>query len=187
MNLFLFFLICYFESVYSRICGTNIPAMARNAVIGIVAIEEFKNDGLTGRAYIVASYVKLIESAGAQVVPILPKQSDDYYTDLAKKLNGVVLPGQAVNLQQTSYLKISKIFIDIARQDKKKLAIWGIGSGFEVLILNVSPQTDATHECESFDFRSSLFFLNKKSLKKTQWFEYATFSLLKVSCQFDFF
>ena len=46
-----------------------------------------------GRKYIVASYVKLIESTGAQVIPIPYDASPECLTALFNSINGLVLPG----------------------------------------------------------------------------------------------
>lgn len=41
-----------------------------------------------GSSYIAASYIKYLESAGARVVPILVNQTDEYYGNIFKSLNG---------------------------------------------------------------------------------------------------
>ena len=45
------------------------------------------------QTYIAASYVKLIEMSGAQVVPILAFSERAYIEKLLPKLNGVLFPG----------------------------------------------------------------------------------------------
>ena len=42
----------------------------------------------TNKAYLLASYVTWIESAGARVVPVLINQTESYYDKLYKSLNG---------------------------------------------------------------------------------------------------
>ena len=56
---------------------------------GILSQKEW-NDSLRkhGDAYIAASYVKYIESAGARVVPVLVNQTDLYYDMIFNSVNG---------------------------------------------------------------------------------------------------
>lgn len=54
--------------------------------------------GQSHSSYLPASYVKWIESGGARVVPIKIGAKRDYYRDIMSKLNGVLLPGGAADV-----------------------------------------------------------------------------------------
>lgn len=53
----------------------------------------------TQSSYIVASYVKFIEMAGAQVVPIYSFSETNEVLSLMAKINGVVFPGKGQTTQ----------------------------------------------------------------------------------------
>lgn len=79
-------------------------------IIGILSqelsrslIEAFPNG--TYNSYISASYVKYIESAGAQVVPVLINQTTDYYEMLFASLNGILIPGGAASIYDSGKRK----------------------------------------------------------------------------------
>ncbi|VEN44718.1 unnamed protein product, partial [Callosobruchus maculatus] len=66
-------------------CLTDIP------IIGILSQEThiLKNYiGENHHSFIVASYVKFLESAGARVIPIWIGKDDDYYTHVLNYTNG---------------------------------------------------------------------------------------------------
>ena len=52
-------------------------------------------------SYISASYVKFLESGGARVVPILIDQSDEYYQMIFDSINGMLIPGGAVDFDNS--------------------------------------------------------------------------------------
>jgi hypothetical protein len=60
-----------------------------------------------GTTYLAASYVKYVESTGAQVVPILMNQTIDYYLHLFNSLNGVLFPGGD---SSDEYYYVAKLF-----------------------------------------------------------------------------
>lgn len=45
------------------------------------------------KSFIVASYVKSMESAGARVVPIFLDRDPEYYNTLVHSVNGILFPG----------------------------------------------------------------------------------------------
>lgn len=132
------------------ICNSTV-SVNQSPVIGVLA-QEIWNDGLPpNNSMIVAGYVKFLEMAGAQVVPVLLNQSDAYYDKLYGKLNGLLLPGGAPG---DGYMKIAKIFwmkatnnnTDLswrspAERERNFFPIWGTclgrfitGSSFELQI-----------------------------------------------------
>jgi gamma-glutamyl hydrolase len=64
-------------------------------IIGVYTedCEEYDGPIKEGTTYIAASYVKNLEMAGAQVIPIFYNSKKDQLLDLLSKINGVFLPG----------------------------------------------------------------------------------------------
>ncbi|XP_063611998.1 uncharacterized protein LOC134785559, partial [Penaeus indicus] len=90
------------------------------------------------KSYIAASYVKFMEAAGARVVPILINQDKEYYERILSSINGVLFPGGAVAIDQTSgYGRAGKLIYDTAVQMNKDgdvFPLWGTCLGFELLM-----------------------------------------------------
>lgn len=83
--------------------------------------------------YFPASYVKFIESSGAQVVPIIADQSDQYYRQRFTWLNGLVLPGGGSDLQRSGYAKAARYIWQLAATSDDYFPILGICLGFELI------------------------------------------------------
>uniref|UniRef100_A0A8C4N665 folate gamma-glutamyl hydrolase n=1 Tax=Eptatretus burgeri TaxID=7764 RepID=A0A8C4N665_EPTBU len=84
-----------------------------------------------GEAYIAASYIKYLESAGARVAPIR-----------------LLVPGGAVNLITSGYAKATKVFYDetiSAAQREDMFPLWGTCLGFEELMTITASQNLLAH------------------------------------------
>lgn len=104
-------------------------------VIGVLA-QEARSPLPNQTAYIAASYVKFLESAGARVVPVMIDQTLEEYRTLFNSINGILLPGGAVSLVSSGYARAAKIFYDLAIEAKQKgdyFPVWGTCLGFEQL------------------------------------------------------
>jgi gamma-glutamyl hydrolase len=82
-------------------------------VIGVLALELASSPvlrdtyGQSYSSYLPASYVKWIESGGARVMPIKIGQNSNYYRSIMSKINGVLLPGGAADINiQNGYSKM---------------------------------------------------------------------------------
>ena len=109
-------------------------------IIGILSqkiTEKFTPDVTNDSTYIAASYVKWLEGAGAQVIPILSTYSKKKVLKLVRSLNGVVFPGGAAPLDDSNYARTARwIFNEAIRIndfEKRPIPIWGTCLGFEVL------------------------------------------------------
>ncbi len=108
-------------------------------IIGILAQEITPGllpPGTKGQAYIAASYVKYIESAGGRVVPILTTFGEQELEELFPSLNGVLFPGGDANLFSSKYYEIAKFFHEKAVAANSKgdfFPIWGTCLGFQTL------------------------------------------------------
>lgn len=111
-------------------------------VIGIltqmVSDEEMKPFGET---YIPSSYVKYIEAGGSRVVPIRVTYGTEYYEDIFKKINGLLLIGGAADLETSDFARVAKIFFNLALKANDAgdvFPIWGTCMGMQQLSVLVA-------------------------------------------------
>lgn len=109
-------------------------------IIGILSqkiTEKFTPDVTNDSTYIAASYVKWLEGAGAQVIPILSTYSKKKILKLVRSLNGVLFPGGAAPLNDSNFARAARwIFNEAIRIndfEKRPFPIWGTCLGFEAL------------------------------------------------------
>jgi len=108
--------------------------------------------------YIMASYVKFVESAGARVVPIIWRDSDEKILNLVPKLNGALFPGGATALKnEDGSLTEHARKIEIVLNKIKELndqgiyyPILSICMGFQEISQSEAPYKD-TVELYKFD------------------------------------
>lgn len=119
---------------FSSTVKTNRP------IIGIVAEDSPPQLAKFGRSYIVASYIKYIESAGGRVVPINNNLSEDELEKLFLSINGVLFPGGGVNITAHSpssgYLRTGEILFRLAKKANDQgdvFPLWGTCLGFQLL------------------------------------------------------
>ncbi|KAL4453960.1 hypothetical protein ABPG74_003843 [Tetrahymena malaccensis] len=126
-------------------------------------------------SYIAASYVKFVESAGAQAVPIPYDATLEYLDTLFSKINGILFPGGSVEF--TFDDSVDKIFSRNANYliQKAKNAtdqgdffpIWGTCQGFELIhyiesgfnstVLKSGYNDTTSHPTKKIDNSSKLF------------------------------
>ncbi|XP_041448670.1 gamma-glutamyl hydrolase [Drosophila obscura] len=126
-------------------------------VIGVLT-QEVYSDGLISRhfvnktSYIAASYVKYLEGAGAQVLPIWIGRNRSYYEDLMHKINGVLLPGGATWFNQSNgYGDAGEHLIQLAVQLNDNgtfMPVWGTCLGMELLVYKLSNGTEHRINCK---------------------------------------
>ena len=181
------FLLLSTTCTIAYVCNNTEP-VSDNPVIGIVALELWTRQDMTNYSYIAASYVKYLESAGAQVVPLPLDQPDQYYLDLYDQLNGVLFPGGGVYFNDSDYTRVCNLFFEKALQDhglheqdqqksrvdqRKSKAhlndqvdrrnsndfpIWGTCLGMEMLAYLAANFTSLTFRCRNQDAQTSLNF-----------------------------
>ncbi|EDO47945.1 predicted protein [Nematostella vectensis] len=111
-------------------------------IIGVLAQEStgrISNDG-EGQ-YVVQAYTEMMQNAGARVVPFLINKTDEEVDKLFNSINGLVLPGGHVRLQDSNYGKIGKRLYELAVEANNKgsvFPIWAECLGFELLALCAS-------------------------------------------------
>ncbi|KAG7330047.1 hypothetical protein KOW79_006269 [Hemibagrus wyckioides] len=109
-------------------------------IIGVLA-QEVYSPKPGENAYIAASYVKYLESAGARVVPVMINRTEEEYTKLFKSINGIHFPGGGVSMFSSGYAKAAGIFYNLALEANSKgdyFPVWGTCLGFEQLTLLTS-------------------------------------------------
>ncbi|KAF7660102.1 hypothetical protein LDENG_00288160 [Lucifuga dentata] len=131
MTMFFFF-ICVTLS-----CSPVYSSAKRNdrPVIGVLAQDVYEpKPHMT--AYIAASYVKFLESAGARVVPVMINQTLEEYKLIFNSINGILYPGGGVNITSSGYERAAKIFYELAIEANWRgdyFPVWGTCLGFEQL------------------------------------------------------
>lgn len=127
---------------WGSVLYTSQPPINARPVIGILAQEtHFENLQHLGPSYIAASYVKMLESAAARVIPIRINLTDEEYVKIFNVINGVILPGGGVDLKNSEFARVSKLFYDLALKANDKgdyFPIWGTCLGFEELTVLTS-------------------------------------------------
>ena len=105
-------------------------------VIGCMAQPADPDLGGPDRQYLVSSYVQWLESAGAQVVPVLFNQSQADLRLLFGQLSGLLLPGGHCGTHGTAYGNASWQLLTMAKQANdagKFFPVWGTCQGHEQL------------------------------------------------------
>ena len=125
-----------------RLCA-NGEELTDRPIIGMLAMKitdevilKEKPD-LEGKSYFGASYVKLVQSAGGRVVPIVDDPRTYKKLDtMFSKLNGIMLPGGGNSLIDSEYSKMAnRVFqksIDI-NKNGTHFPVFGICRGFQAM------------------------------------------------------
>ncbi|XP_050544522.1 gamma-glutamyl hydrolase B-like [Daktulosphaira vitifoliae] len=89
--------------------------------------------------YIASSYVKAVEASGGRVIPVFTNKTFEYYLDIVKKVNGILIPGGSCSFDTNSGITQSVCMIyKIAKKINDMhdhFPIFGICLGFELLLL----------------------------------------------------
>ncbi|XP_027339799.1 gamma-glutamyl hydrolase-like isoform X1 [Abrus precatorius] len=142
-------------------CPATNPNLNFKPVIGILS---HPGDGASGRlsnatgvSYIAASYVKLVESGGARVIPLI---YNEHPGDLLKKLdlvNGVLFPG---GWSKTGlYFETSRYIFERALEKNEAgdhFPVYGINLGAQNILAIVSGDKDILETFNASNLPSSL-------------------------------
>ncbi|KAK0049244.1 gamma-glutamyl hydrolase A-like isoform X1 [Biomphalaria pfeifferi] len=132
-------------------------------IIGIITQPTHAHNSVYGEEYIQASYVKYLEMAGARVVAIKGNQSQEYYEDLFKKINGVFFPGGETDIDKGIYATSGKYMYDLAIEANKNLdffPLWGTCLGFQLMTALSSDGNDHLKRTDSNNLTLPLIFEN---------------------------
>ncbi|KAH8421217.1 hypothetical protein KR009_001042 [Drosophila setifemur] len=162
--------------------------------IGIMCIDVAQslahNFGPKWHSYLAASYVKHLEAAGALAVPIWIGRDRAYYESLLVQLNGILLPGGAVFIDEANMRAHPHLTNDCVRsaeiiyqlvEERNKLArrqgddggyfpLWGTCLGFQLMLIHAAQQPKVRTDCDNMreamplhltqDYRESQLFGN---------------------------
>lgn len=118
-------------------------------VIGILSQQskpEFEPNINTTTSYIAASYVKWIEAAGGQSVPILNTYSKSHVLKIMSRINGILLPGGNRDLFDSNYGRVAKIIFDEVKRYNDQgtyYPMWGTCLGFQAICVLAADPRDA--------------------------------------------
>ncbi|KAF4673952.1 hypothetical protein FOL46_006145 [Perkinsus olseni] len=105
----------------------------RRPLVGVLTLPCGKRCLSGGRGYIAASYVKWLEAAGAQVVPIPHYETHERVSKLLRMVSGVLFTGGGD--QGPQWDKLTEWIIKArATEELAGLPVWGTCLGFERLI-----------------------------------------------------
>ena len=131
-------------------------------IIGIVGQHLRRpTPGIKGSSYVIASYVKFLEGAGARVVPLPTSLSEEELKELFTKINGVLLPGGTCAFQTSKYYQHAALLFKWAvkaMQTGDYFPIWGTCMGFETLAEIVAGTDKIMSESQAGGFAWPLNF-----------------------------
>ena len=117
---------------------TSVSATDR-PIIGILAQETTPDidalfPELNYTSYVQASYVQFVESAGARAAPVFVYRSQQYYEDMFRQLNGLLLPGGDSQLDSDGFGAAARAFWELAHAHPEvHFPIWGTCQGHQEL------------------------------------------------------
>ena len=136
-----------FLIILSITFALNSGKLNMNPVIGIVAQpSDFNNTYPSAEySYIASVYVKFIEQAGAEVIPILYNYDKPTLKKIFSKINGILFPGGGSPLKENGNLTLltenGQYLMKLAIEANLKgdyFPIMGICNGFQLMIMAIS-------------------------------------------------
>ncbi|KAM8823686.1 gamma-glutamyl hydrolase-like [Spinachia spinachia] len=121
-------------------CDRTSAKRNERPIIGVLA-QEVLSPKPNQTAYIAASYVKSLESAGARVVPVMINQTPEEYKALFGSINGIFYPGGSTSILSSGYQRAAKTFYELALEANKGgdyFPVWGTCLGYEQLTVLTS-------------------------------------------------
>eukprot|EP00794_Sanderia_malayensis_P000352 gene352-985_t len=95
-------------------------------------------EGIQGHSYIAACYVRHMEAAEADVIPIPLDASEADLEELFCSINAVLIPGGGADLTDSKFMKNVRFMLDKAVRANNNgdyFPIWGTCLGFEALLV----------------------------------------------------
>ncbi|XP_031278591.1 gamma-glutamyl hydrolase 2-like [Pistacia vera] len=149
----------------------------------------YPGDGASGRlnnatnaSYIAASYVKLVESAGARVIPLIYNEPEEILFEKLKLVNGVLYTG---GWAKTGYYYeiVERIFKKILEKNDAgdHFPLYAICLGFELLTMIISKNTNILESFNAADQASTLQFIRNTNIDGTVFQRFPPDLLKKLS------
>ncbi len=121
----------------------SLVSIQSKPIIGIYTNPTTRDATDITEAYISPSYVKWLEAAGAEIIPIHSWYSDSELDNVLSKVNGVLFQGGSnlLRIDSPFVITATKIFNRVIKEkdeSNKVLPIWGTCQGFELFHVIVS-------------------------------------------------
>ena len=181
MVLIRFGLLVFIAVVYVEHCIGTWETLHDRPIIAILAqsVEGTPLEGL-GKSYILASYVKYIESSGGRVVPILNNLTENEINKLFQSVNGVLFPGGDVSVTSSDFARTGRIIYKLAMEafdNDDYFPLWGTCLGFELLSVLRSGTAEVLSQCDSENLAIPLNFT--EGYRKSRLFENISTNIAK--------
>lgn len=141
-------IVCLFALLFCHCTSTLI----NRPVIGILT-QPYKQD--PSKQYIVASYVKFVEAAGAIAVPIFYNDTREALQNLFFSLNGLLFTGGGLVLSETTeYFRTAQFLWNLTLQAYAQgnyFPLWGTCQGMELFHILAAQQSNDSRILQSFD------------------------------------
>ncbi|GAQ81738.1 Class I glutamine amidotransferase-like protein [Klebsormidium nitens] len=122
------------------------------------------------KLFIGASYVRLLEAGGAQVVPVFHDSTDEEFEKVMSQINMLVIPGGFASLKKSSeFYQAGKKLLDIAMRlndDGDFFAVHGICLGMELMLKAVSAKHKILRRVNATAAPATLFFPYRSARRK---------------------
>jgi len=180
------------------ICGALLASLScvfgnnDRPIIGILSQEvssTLNEFNITG-TYIASSYVKWVEAAGARAVPIIVNSNQDF-EQLFEYINGLLIPGGAVSLDQSPYSRVGNMMLEKAMKSNdagEYFPVWGTCLGFELLAFLTNNEVPNLKRCEAngigLPLNPTEDFVNSRVLKEADSEMLVTLSTEDVTSNF---
>ncbi|KAM8710945.1 hypothetical protein ACLKA7_017560 [Drosophila subpalustris] len=147
-----------------------------------------------GHSYLPVSYVKQLESLGAVVIPIWIGRERGYYEAILNRVNGVLLPGGAVCLDEAEALQFPKLSNDCVQSARHiyelvmernaagvYMPMYGTCLGFQLILINAANEKAVRTKCVEPKFKALPLHLSK-DYDKSRLFKDVPVELAKAMC-----
>jgi len=137
----------------ASVLAVDVTSGTSRPVIGILTqptnVDPSYNLSSYGDSYLVASYVKWVEAAGARVVPVPWDAPSSLLSEYFSHTNGMLFPGGGTPLHNSTYRETGETLFQLAKAANARgevYPLWGTCLGFEELMsLSVSPTSVLRH------------------------------------------
>lgn len=154
---------------------TECKTATNKQIIGILTqvLRDYKRFVKDKHLHIAASYIKWIESTGAQVMPILLNQNDSYYEKVFHQTNGLLFPGGDNLLdpnKRTPMMVAAKKLYSLAVEANDHgdyYPIWGTCLGLE-LLTTLTANKNVLSSCSANDLALPMEIVNRGKIFATR-------------------
>ena len=122
----------YLAALFLAVSGKKV--LNPRPIVGVLSQWCYDSYECDGKGYVASSYVKYLQSAGAQVYVIpLATSDNDLRKLMTEQLSGFVLPGGNNFKEQWEYGKMSKLVWDLSTNGTSTIPVWGTCLGMEAM------------------------------------------------------